>query len=171
MPPPGTERLSAAAVELLILSCVVVIGAAAAPFGTCCAWLALPLPVPAPLLYEEAPRRYFDSDPGGAGLLPPAEADAMPDEAAVDAVPMLLPAPSAVPEAAAAAAAEKNEALLPPPPATWGDEKDTAARDVPSVALLPAVNELAALRPSRVLLVVRRKGWAGGSMLPLLSVG
>ena len=56
--------------------------------------------------------------------------------------------------------------LLVPLP-TWGDEKDTAARDVPS-----AVNELlAAFGPSRVLLVVRRKGWAAaGSMLllPLL---
>ena len=134
-----------------------VIGAAA---GTCCAWLALP--VSEVLLYEEAPRRYFD------GLLPPVdEVDAMPDEAAVDAVPMLLlPVPSAVPEAAGD---EKNEALLPPATA-WGDEKDTA-RDVPSAQLLLAVNEVASFRPSRVLLVVRRKGWAEGSMLlPLIMV-
>lgn len=130
-----------------------VIGAAA---GTCCAWLALP--VSEVLLYEEAPRRYFD------GLLPPVdEVDAMPDEAAVDAVPILLPpVPSAVPPAAGD---EKNETLLLVPLPTWGDEKDTAARDVPS-----ADNELlAAVRPSRVLLVVRRKGWAavGSMLLPL----
>ena len=60
---------------------------------------------------------------------------------------------------------EKNETLLLVPLPTWGDEKDTAARDVPS-----ADNELlAAVRPSRVLLVVRRKGWAavGSMLLPL----
>lgn len=116
------------------------------------------LPVSEVLLYEEAPRRYFD------GLLPPVdEVEAMPDEAAVDAVPMLLlPVPSAVPPAAGD---EKNETLLLVPPPTWGDEKDTAARDdVPS-----AVNELlAAFGPSRVLLVVRRKGWAAVGSMPLL---
>ena len=161
MGPPGTERLSAVVVVVVVeLFICVVIGAAAAPFGTCCAWLALPA-----LLYEEAPRRYFDSDPGGGRLLPTVEVDAMPDEAAVDAVPMLLPVPSAVPDATAD---EKNEALLLLPP-TWGDEKDTA-RDVPSALLLLAVNELAAFDPpSRVLLVVRRKRWAEGSMLlPLI---
>ena len=136
MEPLGT------AVVVEFLTCVV-IGAAAAPFGTCCAWLALPA-----LLYDEAPRRYLDSDPGGGRLLPPVEVDAMPDEAAVDAVPTLLP-----------------------PATAWGDEKDTA-RDVPSALLLPAVREVASFRPSRVLLVVRRKGWApvGSMLLPLIMV-
>lgn len=137
------------------LLCAVIEAAA----GTCCAWLALP--VSEVLLYEEAPRRYFD------GLLPPVdEVDAMPvpNEAAVDAVPMLLPpVPSAVPPAAGD---EKNETLLLVPLPTWGDEKDTAARDVPS-----AVNELlAAFRPSRVLLVVRRKGWAAVESMLLLPL-
>ena len=106
MPPPDTERLSAAAAVIVAVALCAVIGAAA-PLGTCCAWPALP----ALLLYEEAPRRYLDSDPGGGRLLP-VDVDAIPDEAAVEAVPMLA-VPSAVPEAQAEAEA-KNEALLPP---------------------------------------------------------
>ena len=77
MEPPSTVVV--AGVGLL---CAVIEAAAC----TCCAWLALP--VSEVLLYEEAPRRYFD------GLLPPVdEVDDMPvpDEAAVDAVPILLP--------------------------------------------------------------------------------